>query len=149
MKAAFGACQTITLVEAYDLWPDLKKAFGPSRVRAAFVVLIETIWGNQYRILFVVPRTYPGVPPAAYCLDRIKGQYMPQHRYANDGRICYNLTGTRDWDPRSCKLVTAVGWAGVWLFCQEYLQRFARWPAPIGKPEPVLRRTHPWSPRRR
>lgn len=149
VATAFESCQTLTLAEAFDLWPDLKRAFTVRRLRAAFVVLIEAVLGNRYKILFVVPGTYPRVPPAAYCLSRIKGQYIPQHRYSNDGRICYNLTRKRDWDPKCCRLVTAVGWAAVWLFCQEYLQRYSRRPAWVGKPEPVLRRTHPWSPRTR
>lgn len=150
VENAFELVDRITTQTAFQLHPPLGSAFKESQIRTAFVVKLSTIWDGAYRVLFIVPTWYPITPPAAYCLDRIKGQYLVQHMYRKDWRICFHYSVARDWNPKECTLITAVGWAAIWLFCQEYLQKYGKWPAPVGMSERVLRRSpHPWPPRRR
>ncbi|HMD97768.1 MAG TPA: hypothetical protein VKM93_10630 [Terriglobia bacterium] len=150
VENAFELVQRITANAAFGLHPLLRSALKESHIRAAFVVTLSTTWGRAYRVLFVVPSWYPRTPPAAYCLDTIKGEYYVQHIYRSDWRICFHYSVARDWNPKECTLITAVGWAAMWLFCQEYLQKYKKWPAPVGMDEPIVRRSrHSWPPRRR
>jgi hypothetical protein len=150
VENAFEFVDRIATLKAFELHPPLRVAFTNPEIRAAFVVTLTTTWSGVYRVLFIVPRWYPKTPPAAYCLDTIKGQYLVQHLYRKDWRICFHYSLAGDWNPKECTLTTAVGWAAIWLFCQEYLQKYGKWPAPVGMREPVLRRSpRPWPRRRR
>jgi|GEM_PF-785971 len=150
VEKAFEVVERITTQTAFELHPLLRTAFKENQIRAAFVVELRTVWDRAYRVLFIVPSWYPKTPPAAYCLDNIKGQYQVQHIYRRDWRICFDYSLKRDWKPKECTLSTAVGWAAMWLFCQEYLEKYSKWPAPVGKDEPPrMRSPHPWPPRRR
>jgi hypothetical protein len=105
------------------------KYFRTKAPRAAFVVSLESNYGNRHEFLIVVPRWYPTVAPAAYSLSHIPGQYNIAHIYAQDGRCCLFEKYGRDWNANECDLVTFVGWTAMWLFCQEFYQRKGYWPA--------------------
>jgi hypothetical protein len=124
------------------------KKFRRSKVRAAFVVGLTTNFGNAHRVLVVVPHSYPLKAPAVYALTQIRGQYNIAHIYGDDGRCCLFEKYGRDWD-RNCDLVTIVSWAAMWLFCQEFFQRYGRWPAPESHKSVPRRRSKPWDARRR
>ncbi len=139
----------IELDKAFELYPALHYKFGQNRIRATFTVDLTTNFGNIHQILMVVPRSYPLHPPVLYLLTKIPGRYNIEHIYADDGRLCVFEKFERDWDPKECDLVTAICWGAIWLFCQEFFQRYQRWPAPQShkaKPRP---RSRPWDARRR
>ena len=50
--------------------------------------------GEEYRLKFIFPSTYPERPPAVYFLKPVPRH---EHVYSN-GDICLNLLG-RDWQP--------------------------------------------------
>ena len=133
----------------FELEPTLSRKFAIRQIRAAFVIGLTTNEGNAYDVLMVVPRSYPESAPAIYVLTHIKGQYRVAHIYGDDGRCCLFERIGRDWDPKECNLVTAIGWAAMWLFCQEYFQKYGRWPAPESHKSKPIRRTEPYDARRR
>src|SRR5439155_16025530 len=75
VENSFDFVERVRTDDAYLLWPQLASAFGKDHIRSAFLVRLNTLWGNTYRILFVVLVGYSKIPPAAYCLDRISGPY--------------------------------------------------------------------------
>lgn len=134
---------------AFKLYPALHYKFRPNQIRAAFTVSLATNFGSIHELLIVAPRWYPIRPPALYLLTRIRGPYSIEHIYLDDGRLCVFEKLERDWNPEGCDLVTAVEWGAIWLFCQEFFQKYGRWPARQSHRPRPRPRGHPWDARKR
>ena len=147
--SAFANIHRIEPTEAVELDTLVAGKFRPEQIRAAFTVHLSTNFGNSHRMLMVVPRSYPHRPPVLYLLTHLPGPYKIAHIYGDDGRCCLFERIGRDWDPKECNLITAVGWGAMWLFCQEFFQRKGYWPAPESHKAKPVRRTQPWDARRR
>lgn len=146
---AFANIHRIEPSRAVQLNTLVARKFRPEQIRTAFIVRLRTDFGNTHEMLMVVPRSYPIRPPVLYLLTHIPGPYRMAHIYADDGRCCLFEKIGRDWDPKECNLITAVGWGAMWLFCQEFFQRKGYWPAPESHKTKPMRRTQPWDAKKR
>jgi hypothetical protein len=149
MYEAFANVHRIEPDEALKLEVLAARTFRSEQIRAAFTVGLTTNLGHKYKILMLVPRAYPFRAPVLYTLTHIPGPLKIAHIYGDDGRLCVFEKIGRDWDPKECNLVTAIGWAAMWLFCQEYFQRRSRWPAPESHKTKPVPRSRPWDARKR
>jgi hypothetical protein len=127
----------------------MRRKFTVSSIRGAFLIWLTTNYGNTHEVLMIVPRSYPIRPPIFYTLSHIKGQYKLAHIYYDDERLCLYEKLGRDWDSKECDLITAIGWAAMWLFCQEFFQKHGYWPAPQSHKPKLIRQTEPYDARRR
>ena len=135
--------------EAFKLYPALHYKFCTNRIRAAFTIALTTNFANTHEILLLVPHSYPFRPPVLYLLTQVRGPYKIEHIYNFDGRLCVFEKLQRDWDPQECDLVTAIEWGAIWLFCQEFYQKYGRWPARQSHEARPRGRSHPWDARKR
>ncbi|HTT23049.1 MAG TPA: hypothetical protein VMG82_29235 [Candidatus Sulfotelmatobacter sp.] len=98
---------------AFGIYPALHYRLDPEGIRAAFTLDLTTNFGNHHQILMVVTRSYPFRPPFLYLLTNIRGPHKIVHIYTVDGRLCIFEKLERDWDPKECDLVTAIGWGAT------------------------------------
>jgi hypothetical protein len=147
----FSSFRDVKKIETGDIADLDSGAFAKFRgqARAAFEIELTTNYGTKYKVLVVVPKSYPMQAPAVYVMTHISGPNIIAHIYTDDGRCCLFEKYGRDWNPIECDLVTIVSWAAMWLFCQEYFQRNGRWPAPESHRTSLRPRSRPWDRRRR
>lgn len=73
---------------------------------------IETNFGVSFRLVFVVPVSFPVLAPKVYCIEPVVPKTLAYHVY-RDGSLC--LLQPWEWSPENT-LLDVRNWACEWAF---------------------------------